>query len=78
MLSSLAGEDEVHMQVNATKFYEQNADRLMQLTSEDATSIIDFYQNMMFVGKINTEVFVSLMRLNCICWVICMSKVSKV
>nr|DAH95321.1 MAG TPA: hypothetical protein [Caudoviricetes sp.] len=51
----LSGEDEVHMQMNATKFYEQNADRLMQLTSEDATSIIDFYQNMMFVGKINTE-----------------------
>lgn len=51
----LSSEDEVHMQMNATKFFDENAERLAQLTDSDVTKIVDFYQNMMFVGEVHSE-----------------------
>lgn len=51
----LSSEDEVHMQMNATKFFDENAERLAQLTDGDVTKIVDFYQNMMFVGEVHSE-----------------------
>ena len=51
----LTGEGEVHIKMQLQKFQDANIQRFMQLTEQDVTDIINYYQHALLVGKVSEE-----------------------